>query len=140
MPHEKTSNEMALLYNAQWEIFTFLHICKEVMGVFFSCFYKVFNQGYAGCVQFHVSWNCHMKRQAIKWLLCNAQWEIWKDNRWPRSATFPEIVSTTTWTSLYMDGSAVNFFSWSAHISLGSKLHLLGGCFGLWPFLILKSI
>ena len=23
---------------------------------------KVFNQGYAGCVHFHVSLNCHMKR------------------------------------------------------------------------------
>ena len=29
---------------------------------------KVFNQGYAGCVHFHVSWNCHMKRRAMKWL------------------------------------------------------------------------
>ena len=66
MPHEKTNNEMTLLYNAQWEIlsvfiFTFLYIWKEVMGDFFLYF-----QGYAGFVHFHVSRNCHMKRRAMK--------------------------------------------------------------------------
>ena len=47
----------------------------------------------------------------------------------------------TSWTYLYMDGTAVIFLAYlpTWGLSLGPKLHPGGGFFGTWPFLILKS-
>ena len=82
---------------------------------------KVFNQGYAGCVHFHVSWNCHMKRRAMKWLyytVHSGRFEkIIFDLEVPLFFILTKILSSLEYFPLFFRNLVIISILWSQQIS-----------------------